>query len=50
MEITRVEHIMNSDPAHAPYDKKYELGSGFAQGKYSPIMETSVPILDTEWT
>jgi branched-chain amino acid aminotransferase len=49
MDITQVEHIMNSDPAHAraPFDKKYELGSGFAQGKYRPIMETSVPILDT---
>jgi branched-chain amino acid aminotransferase len=49
MDITQVEHIMNSDPAHtrAPHDRNYELGSGFAQGKYSPIMETSVPILDT---
>lgn len=34
MEITRVEHIMNSDPAHAraPYDKKYELELAAAVG------------------
>jgi branched-chain amino acid aminotransferase len=49
MEIIPAEHIMQTDPAHArsPHEDKYALGSGFAQGKYSPIMETSVPILDT---
>jgi len=49
MEITPAEHIMETDPAHerSPHEDKYALGSGFAQGKYSPIMETCVPILDT---
>lgn len=49
MDIVQVEHIMNSNGGHtrASYDEQYEHGSGFAQGKYSPILETSVPILDT---
>lgn len=45
MDITRVERIMNSNPAQAraPHGQQ----AGFAQGRYSPIMEPDVPILDS---
>lgn len=48
MDIIRAQHTMLHDPAHArlPHAPAYTEGAAFAGGKYGPIAEATVPLLD----
>jgi branched-chain amino acid aminotransferase len=48
MQITQVNHIMSSDPAHVrlAHDARFEQGSAFANGAYVGLGEATVPLMD----
>lgn len=48
MTILEVQHIMQSDAAHARlrHDAEYAHGAAFTGGKYMPIEEATIPLLD----
>jgi branched-chain amino acid aminotransferase len=46
--VLPVQQIMATDPAHArlPHDARYARGSAYVNGKYCPVDEATVPLLD----